>query len=131
MPVLFICLLLVLLFGAASFGAYELSEARRWRQTAAEARDEAEEQTLALDEAKRAALQSEAESSKNRELAEMQFKLLTHMQEQLEEKFRAFAAEALQANSQLFLDRSSRPDAARSRAGKPVAAAIRRAGAGN
>lgn len=106
MPVLFICVLLVLLFGAASFGAYQLSDARRWRQTAAEARQEAEQHTRALDEAKRAALQSEAESAKNRELAEMQFKLLTHTQQQLEEKFRAVAAEALQANSQLFLDRS-------------------------
>lgn len=106
MPVFLICVLLVLLFGAASFGAYQLSEARRWRQTADESREQAEERVLELEEARRAALQQEAESAKNRELAEMQFKLLTQTQQQLEDKFRALAAEALQANSQLFLDRS-------------------------
>lgn len=106
MPVFYICLLLVLLFGAASFAAYQLSEARRWRETASEALEEAEGQSRALNEAKTAALQSEAESRKNRELAEMQLRLLTQTQQQLEEKFRAVAAEALHANSQLFLDRS-------------------------
>lgn len=106
MPVLFICALLVLLVTATSVAAYQLSEARRWRHTAWEARSEAEQQASALEDAKRATLQHEAESVKNRELAEMQVKLLTQTQGQLEEKFRAVAAEALQANSQLFLDRS-------------------------
>ena len=36
----------------------------------------------------------------------MQVSLLTKTQQQLEEKFRALASDALQANSQLFLDRS-------------------------
>ncbi len=36
----------------------------------------------------------------------MQLKLLTQTQQQLEENFRGMAAEALQNNSQLFLDRS-------------------------
>jgi hypothetical protein len=71
-PVFFVSLLLVLLFGAASFAAYQLSEARRWRQTAAEAREQAEQQGRALEDANRVALQSEAESAKNRELAELQ-----------------------------------------------------------
>lgn len=106
MPVFFISLLLVLLFGTASFAAYQLSEARRWRETAAEARDEAERRSQELENAKRAALASEAESAKTRELADLQLKLLTKTQQQLEEKFRAAAADALQNNSQLFLDRS-------------------------
>ena len=105
-PVFFISLLLTLLFAAACFAAYQLSEAKRWRQTAAESREEAERQGRALEDAKRTALQSEAESAKNRELAEMQLSLLSKTQQQLEEKFRALAGEALQTNSQLFLDRS-------------------------
>lgn len=48
----------------------------------------------------------EGESVKNRELAEAQLQLLTQTQKQLEEKFRILAADALQNNSQLFLDRS-------------------------
>jgi DNA recombination protein RmuC len=104
--VFFICLLLVLLFGAASFAAYQLSEARRWRQTAVEAREQSERQARALEDARRAAQQNEAESAKNRELAELQLQLLTKTQQQLEEKFRVLANDALQSNSQLFLDRS-------------------------
>jgi DNA recombination protein RmuC len=101
-----VCLLLIALFAAVSFGAYQLSEAKRWKQTAAEAREQTERQSGALEEAKRAALQNQAESAKNRELAEVQLRLLTQTQQQLEERFRKLAADALQANSQLFLDRS-------------------------
>ena len=106
MPAFFISVLLVLLFAAVSFAAYQLSEARRWRQTAAEVREDAEQQRLALEEAKKAVLQSEAEGAKSRELSELQLSLLTKTQQQLEEKFRMLAADALQSNSQLFLDRS-------------------------
>lgn len=106
MAVLLISVLLVLLFAAGSLAAYQLSEAKRWRQSAGEARDDAERQRRALEEAQRAALQSEAESAKNRELAELQLKLLANTQQQLEEKFRALASDALRNNSQLFLDRS-------------------------
>ena len=106
MPAFFISVLVTLLFAAVSVAAYQLSEARRWRQTAAAAREESEQRTRALEEARRSALQSEAESAKNRELAELQLSLLTKTQQQLEEKFRALAADALQSNSQLFLDRS-------------------------
>lgn len=70
--------LLILLFAAVSFAVYQLSEARRWRQTAAD----------------------------SREYADVQLKLLTQTQQQLDEKFRALASEALNTNSQLFLDRS-------------------------
>lgn len=103
---LLLCVLLLGLFAAVAFAAYQLSEARRWRQTAGQAMDQAEKQRSALDEATRIAIQKEAESAKNRELAEMQLRVLTQTQQQVEEKFRALASEALQSNSQLFLDRS-------------------------
>jgi DNA recombination protein RmuC len=99
-------LLLLCLFAVASFAAYQLSEARRWRQTAAEAREQSESQSRELAEARRSLIQTEADSVKNRELAEVQLKLLTQTQQQLEERFRALASDALQNNSQLFLDRS-------------------------
>ncbi len=98
--------LLVGLFAAVAFAAYQLSEAKRWRQSARETREENERQRSELEEARRGVLEKQAESIKNREIAEVQLKLLTQTQQQLEEKFRALAAEALQSNSQLFLDRS-------------------------
>lgn len=98
--------LLICLFVAVSFAAYQLSQAKRWREVAAEAREQQQHQILELEDAKRAAIQHEAESAKNREVAEVQLKLLTQTQQQLEEKFRGLAADALHTNSQLFLDRS-------------------------
>ena len=88
-------LTLIALVAAFSFAAYELSEARRWRETAGEAREQSERDRLDLEEAQRAAAG-----------AEMQVKLLTQTQRQLEDRFRALAADALENNSQLFLDRS-------------------------
>ena len=73
-----ICILLVLLFAAVTFAVYQLSEARRWREKAAE----------------------------SREYADVQLKLLTQTQQQLEDKFRALASETLHSNSQMLLDRS-------------------------
>jgi DNA recombination protein RmuC len=73
-----ICVLLVLLFAAVAFAAYQLSEACRWREKAVESRD----------------------------YADVQLKLLTQTQQQLDEKFRALASEALHSNSQMLLDRS-------------------------
>ncbi len=102
-----IVVLLVCLFTAVAFAAYQLSEARRWRQTADQTRDEITRQSAELETARRTAIESEAESAKRREIAEVQLKLLTQTQQQLEDRFRALAAEALQSNSQLFLDRSS------------------------
>jgi len=101
----FVLLALCLLL-AVAFAAYQLSEARRWRQSAAEARAQAASQSADLEQARRTAIQQEAESNKHREIAEAQFKLLTQTQQQVEERFRALASDALQNNSQLFLDRS-------------------------
>jgi len=96
-----LCLLL-----AVAFAAYQLSDARRWRQSAAEARAQADRQASELEQARHAVVQKEAESHKHRELAEAQLRLLTQTQQQLEERFRSLASDALQNNSQLFLDRS-------------------------
>ncbi len=101
-----IALLVILLLAAVAFAAYQLSEAKRWRQTANEACGVSERQRVDLEQATRAALEKQGESARNREIAEVQLKLLTQTQQQLEEKFRALAADALQNNSQLFLDRS-------------------------
>jgi DNA recombination protein RmuC len=81
-----LCLLL-----AVAFAAYQLSDARRWRQTATEARAQAERQASELEQARQ---------------AEAQLRVLTQTQQQLEERFRSLASDALQNNSQLFLDRS-------------------------
>ncbi len=99
-------LLLILLFAAVAFAAYQLSEARRWRQVAGDVRSESDNQRLELEEARRIAQDKEAETVKTRELAEMQLRLLTQTQQQLEEKFRMLATEALHNNSQLLLDRN-------------------------
>ncbi|MGI9074451.1 MAG: DNA recombination protein RmuC, partial [Bryobacteraceae bacterium] len=104
--ILVLTLLLVCLLTAVSFAAYQFSEAKRWREAAADTREQQECQRAELENAKRAAIQHEAESAKNREIAEVQLKLLTQTQLQLEEKFRGLAADALHSNSQLFLDRS-------------------------
>jgi DNA recombination protein RmuC len=105
--------LLFCLFGVVAFAAFQFSEARRWRQTATEASMQAERQRLEtehrraeLDQSRQAILQHEAEVEKHRELAEVQLKLLTQTQRQLEDKFAALASDALKSNSQLFLDRS-------------------------
>jgi DNA recombination protein RmuC len=99
-------LLLVCLLIAVGFAAYQFSEAKRWREATDEAHEQQERQRAELDDARRAAIQHQAESAKNREIAEVQLKLLTQTQQQLEEKFRGLAADALNTNSQLFLDRS-------------------------
>ena len=104
--ILLLSLLLVCLFIAVSFAAYQLSEAKRWREATAEAREQQERQQAELESAKCAVIRHEAESAKSREVAEVQLKLLTQTQQQLEEKFRGLAADALHSNSQLFLDRS-------------------------
>src|SRR6185437_7201980 len=101
-----ISLLLVCFVIAVAFAAYQFSAANRWRQTAAQAREENQRQRAELEQANRTAIQQAAESAGNRELAEAQWKLVTQAQQQLEDKFRALASEALQSNSQLLLDRS-------------------------
>jgi DNA recombination protein RmuC len=99
-------LLVLLLLLAVAFAAYQFSEARRWHQSASEAQHQNEQNRLALEDARRRLIQAEADTVKSREVAEVQLRLLTQTQAQLEEKFRAMASEALQTNSQLFLDRS-------------------------
>jgi len=91
---------------AVAFAAYQLAEARRWRESAAEVRAQAERQAAELEKARHMIVQKEAEASKHREIAESQLRLLTQTQQQVEERFRALASDALQSNSQLFLDRS-------------------------
>ena len=88
-------ILFVLLLACVAFAVYQLSQAQRWRSTAAEARQQAEQRTAELEV-----------SRKNLVEAEVKARMLLQSQEQLEEKFRALAAEALQNNSQLFLDRT-------------------------
>ncbi len=101
-----IIILLVFLFAAVAVSAYQYSEAKRWRHTAQDARASNEKSAAELEVARRAAFEKEAEAQKAREIAEVQLKLLNQTQQQLEEKFRLLASDALQNNSQLFLDRS-------------------------
>jgi hypothetical protein len=75
-------ILLVCLFVTFGFAAYKLSEARRWHHAAVEARQESDARGRKLEEARRAAIQQQAESAKNRELAEVQLKFLTGTQQQ-------------------------------------------------
>src|SRR5579875_4073833 len=98
--------LILLLFAALGFPPYQLAEARRWRQTAQEGRASQETLRTQLDQANRIAIEKESESARNLELAEVQLKLLTQTQQQIEDRFKALATETLQQNSQLFLDRS-------------------------
>ncbi len=98
--------LLCCLFAAVAFSAYQLGDAKRWKRSATDLRSENEQLRRQTEEAERAAIRQEAEAAKSRELAEMQLKLLTDTQAQLEQRFHALAADALQKNSQLFLDRS-------------------------
>ena len=98
--------LLGCLFAAVAVAAYQLAEARRWRQTCQHAREQEESLRQQLTAAQRVAIEKEAESAKHLELAEVQLKLLSQTQQQIEDRFKALAAETLQTNSQLFLDRS-------------------------
>jgi DNA recombination protein RmuC len=98
--------LLLCLFASVAFASYQLGEARRWRQATEEAQEHVARQREDLEESKLKAVVHKAEGEKNREVAEAQLKMLTEAQHQLEEKFRALAAEALYGNSQLFLDQS-------------------------
>jgi DNA recombination protein RmuC len=103
---LLIPFLIVLLFVAVAFGVHQWTDARRWRETAAEIREKHEDQCQELEDSRCDLIQQQAETAKNREIAAVQLKLLTQTQQQLEERFRSIASEALQNNSQLFLDRS-------------------------
>lgn len=96
----------ILLLGASVAAAYYFAEARRWRQTAEDAESAAASLRQEASEARDRAVFAEAQNEKSREIGDAQLKLLAQTHEQLEHKFRALAAETLQANSQMFLDRS-------------------------
>src|SRR3954452_2799980 len=99
--------LLFLGFAAVvAVAAYYFSEARRWRLTAEKFEEETLAQRADLEVARRIAIEKESESESTRRVAEAQAALLTKTQAQLEEKFRALAADALHSNSQLFLHHS-------------------------
>ena len=119
--------LIAALVAALCFAIYAYNQSGRWRSEAARAQAEAEQaeanavrlqadldrlvgirealnQDLSQTRVDAARLQ--AELSKTQEFAAAQVALLTTAQKQLEEQFRSLAAEALQANSQMFLDRT-------------------------
>jgi DNA recombination protein RmuC len=101
-----IVFLLFSLLAAVAFAAYQMAETRRWRRLASELKEANEKLREKSEEAQRELIRQEAEKERAREVAAVQLKLMTQTQSQLEEKFRAIAADALQNNSQLFLDRS-------------------------
>jgi DNA recombination protein RmuC len=98
--------LILMSFLSVAVAAYAFSEGRRWRAAASETRAENERQRAELDRARERVASAEATALRAREVADVQLKMLTQTQQQLDEKFRALASEALQTNSQLFLDRS-------------------------
>jgi DNA recombination protein RmuC len=98
--------LIACLFAVVGFAAYQLAEARRWRHSSREDREQLKDLRVQLEAASRTAIEKEAESIKNLELAQVQLKLLTQTQQQIEDRFKALASDTLQTNSQLFLDRS-------------------------
>src|SRR4051794_10634516 len=102
----FIVLLLFCLFAAVAVAAYQLSQAKRWRESAEELRVEALAQREEYENTKRIAHEKEGESERARQAAEMQVSFLNRAHQQLEDRFNALAGDALQRNSQLFLDRS-------------------------
>jgi DNA recombination protein RmuC len=113
-------ILIIALIAALALAFYAYHQAGRWRNEAAlsEAESARQQADLArllgareslerdLNQARVNAARLQAELSKTEEFAAAQVALLTNAQQQLEEKFRALASEALQANSQLFLDRT-------------------------
>ena len=88
----------LLLIAVACFAAYQFAESRHWKRVAAELEKQNNQQ--------RADLESANEAARDLQVAELQVRLLTESKQQLEEKFRLLASDALENNSQLFLDRS-------------------------
>ncbi len=98
--------LLLCLFGTVAAAAYQWGDAKRWRRSATDREFENQKLRADLETAERTALRQEAEAVRVREVSDVQLKLLTSTHNQLEERFRALAQDALQKNSQLLLDRS-------------------------
>lgn len=103
---LFVVLLGIGFVVAVAATSYQLSQARRWREAAAQGRSESEQNRAELERTRSELKDREAESLRTREVAEVELRLLTETKAQLEERFRLLANDALQNNSQLFLDRS-------------------------
>lgn len=99
-------LLLLCLFGTVAFAAYGLGNARHWRRSALDLEAANDALRAEAEESRATVIRQEAELSKVREMADVQLKLLSKTHSELEERFRALASDALQSNSQLFLDRS-------------------------
>ncbi len=119
--------LIAALAAALCLAVYAYTQTIRWRGDAARAQAEADRaqadaarlqgdldrlggirETLERDlsQTRVDAARLQAELGKTQEFAAAQVTLLTTAQKQLEEKFRSLASEALQANSQMFLDRT-------------------------
>ncbi|MGA7410163.1 MAG: DNA recombination protein RmuC [Bryobacteraceae bacterium] len=119
--------LIIALISAVCLAIYGYTQAARWRSDAAHALAEAERARADaarlqadldrmvgiresldrdLSQTRVDAARLQVELYKTEEFAAAQVVLLTTAQKQLEEKFRSLAAEALQANSQMFLDRT-------------------------
>ena len=101
-----LALLFVCVLGAGLFAIYTYGSSKRWERVASERGLQAESYRAQAEESRRALARQEAETAKVREVADVQLKLLTTSQAQLEERFRLLAVDALKSNSQLFLDRS-------------------------
>ncbi len=101
-----LALLCVCVLGAGLFAIYAYASSKRWERVASERGVQSESYRAEAEESRRALARQEAETAKVREVADVQLKLLTTSQAQLEERFRLLAADALKSNSQLFLDRS-------------------------
>ena len=88
-------LLVLLLLLTVAFAVYQFSQVQSWRSAAQEARQQSLQRSADVEVMRR-------------DLTEAEFKsrLLLQSQEQLEDKFRTLAAEALQNNNQLFLDKT-------------------------
>jgi len=94
--------LLVLLFCCGGAAIYAFTEARRWREASSRAEAESEAQRAEME-----ALRAETETLRSRALfAEAHLQAMSKTQAQWEEQFRTLAADTLQSNSQLLLDRS-------------------------
>lgn len=94
--------LLVLLFCCGGAAIYAFTEARRWREESSRAEAESAAQRAEME-----ALRAETETLRSRALfAEAHLQAMSKTQAQWEEQFRTLAADTLQSNSQLLLDRS-------------------------
>ena len=101
-----IVFLLLCLFGAVGLSAYLLADGKRWKRAAESLGSENQQLRSEVESARESAIRHESELAKVREIADVQLKALNQAHAQLEDRFRALAADVLQNNSQMLLDRS-------------------------